>query len=494
MKRNIFKITFLVSVMMLFGACNKEYLETKPTDRVAEGDILKTTGNLMTALNGIHRAMYMQYSNQNEAGQASVEIHSDMLGEDLVMTAAGNGWFNNTYMWKDHRNENSSMVYFGYRFYYKIIDNANRIISNIDQADGPIATKKSIKGQALTYRAWAHFNLVQLFGIRYDATAKPNSQMGVPIMLASTNDGLGRSSVEEVYTQINKDLDDAILSFDGADSRANKSHLNINVAKGIKARVALTQQNWVDAAKYAAEARVGFKLMGATDLTAGFNNYTNTEWLWGSTVVPDQTTYFYSFYAYMSYNFSSTNIRGNPKAVNSLLYNAFPATDFRKAWFVPAPTASNPVLASTFTKKPYMNVKFKAADAADSRGDVVYMRASELYLMEAEAKARLNDPTAANVLFDFAITRDPSYVKSTKVGQNLIDEILLQRRFELWGEGFRFLDLKRLNAPLNRNGANHTASLVSVFDIPAGDKQWQWLLPKAELNANKAISSQQNPL
>ncbi len=494
MKRNIFKITLLVSVMMLLGACSKEYLETKPTDRVAEEDILKTTGNLMTALNGIHRAMYMQYSNQNEAGQASVNIHSDMLGEDLVMTAAGNGWFNNTYMWKDHRNENSSMVYFVYRFYYKIIDNANRILSNVDQAEGPASTKQLIKAQALTYRAWAHFNLVQLFGKRYDATAKPNLQMGVPIMLVSTMEGLGRSSVEDVYIQINKDLDDAILSFDGADTRANKSHLNVNVAKGIKARVALTQQNWVDAAKYAAEARVGFTLMGAADLTAGFNNYTNPEWLWGSTVVADQTTYFYSFFAYMSYNFSSTNIRGNPKAVNSLLYNAFPATDLRKAWFVPVPTSTNPVLTSNFSKKPYMNVKFKAVAAADSRGDVVYMRAAELYLIEAEAKARLGDATAADVLYTFAVARDPSYVKSTKVGQDLIDEILLQRRFELWGEGFRFLDLKRLNAPLNRNGANHTASLASVFDVPAGDKQWEWLLPKAELNSNKAISTQQNPL
>jgi len=480
--------------MILLGACGKEYLETKPTDRVAEGDILKTTGNLMTALNGIHRAMYMQYSNMDQCGQASVGIHCDMLGEDLVMTAAGNGWFNNSYMWKDHRNENSGMVYFTYRFYYKIIDNANRIIANVDQAEGPASTKKLIKGQALTYRAWAHFNLVQLFGKRYNAAAKPNNQMGVPIMLTSSTEGLGRSTVEEVYTQINKDLDEAIVTFAGADSRANKSHLNINVAKGVKARVALTQQNWADAAKYAAEARAGYSLMGAADLTAGFNNYTNGEWLWGSTVIPDHTTYFYSFFAFMSYNFSSTNIRSNPKAVNTLLYNSFPATDLRKAWFVPAPTSTNPVLLSSFTKKPYMNVKFKAADAADSRGDVVYMRAAELYLIEAEAKARLNDPTAADILNTLAVARDPKYVKSTKTGQDLVDEILLQRRFELWGEGFRFLDLKRLNAPLNRNGANHTASLTSIFDLAPGDNQWEWLLPKAELNANAAISTQQNPL
>jgi hypothetical protein len=108
------------------------------------------------------------------------------------------------------------------------------------------------------------------------------------------------------------------------------------------------------------------------------------------------------------------------------------------------------------------------------------MRAAEMYLIEAEAKARLNDAAGASqVLFDLVKTRDASYVKSTSTGVALINEILLQRRIELWGEGHRFLDLKRTNAALNRN-------------VAPGDVRWEFLIPRREINANPAIV--QNPL
>jgi hypothetical protein len=126
-------------------------------------------------------------------------------------------------------------------------------------------------------------------------------------------------------------------------------------------------------------------------------------------------------------------------------------------------------------------------------GDVPYMRAAEMYLIEAEAKARLNDDAgAATVLFDLIKTRDASYAKSTNTGQALIDEILVHRRIELWGEGHRFLDLKRLNAPLNRNGANHIASVTLLYDVAPGDVRWEFLIPRREINSNPAVV--QNPL
>ena len=50
-----------------------------------------------------------------------------------------------------------------------------------------------------------------------------------------------------------------------------------------------------------------------------------------------------------------------------------------------------------------------------------------------------------------------------------------------WGEGFRFLDLKRTNSPLNRNGiSNHLDAIIFVRDIPAGDPRWQWVYPQDE--------------
>ncbi|MCX8492022.1 MAG: RagB/SusD family nutrient uptake outer membrane protein, partial [Cyclobacteriaceae bacterium] len=116
-----------------------------------------------------------------------------------------------------------------------------------------------------------------------------------------------------------------------------------------------------------------------------------------------------------------------------------------------------------------------------------------MFLIEAEAEARQNkDSEAAQTLRTLILTRDPSYVLSSNTGVALINEILIHRRIELWGEGFRFTDLKRMNAPLNRNGANHIASVAVLFDVPAGDVKWQWLIPLDELNSNK--KSVQNEL
>ncbi|MDQ3277735.1 MAG: RagB/SusD family nutrient uptake outer membrane protein, partial [Bacteroidota bacterium] len=131
--------------------------------------------------------------------------------------------------------------------------------------------------------------------------------------------------------------------------------------------------------------------------------------------------------------------------------------------------------------------------SSSSIGDLVLMRASEMYLIEAEAKARMNDATAANVLFQLVSKRDPAYVQSVLTGENLINHILIQRRIELWGEGFRFYDLKRLNQPLDRRGANHDPAVATVLQVPAGDVQWEFLIPQDEINFTNGIVKQ-NPL
>ncbi len=488
---------------LIFNSCSEDYLETKPTDQVAEGSVFTTLDNAWATLNGIHRAMYIQYSAQDQAGQGSVMINTDMMGEDLVMTAAGNGWFNTIYKWDGHRNENNGTVYFVYRFYYKLIANANMIIANIDNITGDAAQKAAIKGQALAYRAWCHFQLVQFFGDRYNASAVPNNQLGVSIMTMNTIEPIPRSTVEEVYTQILTDINESITLLGTASARPHKSHLNLSVAKGIKARVALAMQNYALAAQMADEARAGYNLMTNTEYKAGFNKLSNQEWMWGTEMISEQGVYFYSFFAYMSWNFSSTNIRGNPKAINAQLYALIPATDVRKTLWEPAPTTVNfPLPLTTFARYAYMNRKFMAFDAASSWGDVPYMRAGEMYYIAAEAYARLggaaNELLAQQRLFTVNVNRDPSYVQSTNTGQALIDEIMVYRRVELWGEGHRFLDLKRTNSDLNRPiGANntglHQTSLCTVSAIPAGDIRWTWLLPKAEIDATKGVIVQ-NPL
>ena len=490
----------IVVVLFVITSCKKSFLEAFPTTSVAATDALATTQNAYAALNGIHRIMYTQYDQQGEAGEGSNNIFRDLMGEDIVYPLANGstgliGWL----QWVNHRNVNATDLRYVYRFYYRIIANANILINGVDNAVGPDADKKIIKGQALAYRGWAYFQLVQLWGKRYDVTTKPNTQLGVPLLLTNTLEGQPRVTVEEVYTQINKDLDDAITLLAGyvRAGSSPKSNFNVNVVQGIKARVALTQQNWEVAATMAAAARNGYPLMDTVAYKSGFNNTTNQEWIWGSKQIDDHNTFFYSYFAYISVNFNSTVIRTQPRAVNANLWNLIPASDVRqRMWDRTGANADVPRDATgpVGARVPYQNQKFRAQSYSSSIGDVPYMRSAEMYLIEAEARARQgNDAAARTALFTLSKARDPNYVLSLNAGSALIEEILFQRRIELWGEGFRFTDLKRLNLPMSRAGIpNHLLSLIQVVTVPAGDKLWEWLFPQDELNANPAIV--QNPL
>jgi len=151
-------------------------------------------------------------------------------------------------------------------------------------------------------------------------------------------------------------------------------------------------------------------------------------------------------------------------------------------------------LGSNFTRRPYTSQKFIAPNENDSHIDVPYLRAAELYLTEAEARANMGDDGgAAQVLYELVSARDDQYTLSSNTGDDLLEEIYLNRRLELWGEGFRFFDLKRLNLPLDRTGANHNPTAANNFlEVEAGDKIWQYLIPEVEMHANPLM--EQNPL
>lgn len=497
MRIAIYKLMALMAVIFMVSACEKEFLDTFPTTAVSNSDVLASTQNATAALNGIHRLLYQQNSvggSQGQGGEGSINMFRDLLGEDIVFARAAGSTFHFAIVrWQMHRNVNAGDLRYMYYFYYRIIANANVLINGIDNTPGPQAERSMIKGQALAYRAWAHFQLVQLWGERFDAT-KTNTQLGVPLILENTLEGQPRATVEEVYSQINKDMDEAIglLAGYGRTGSAAKSNINVNVARGFKARMALAQQNWTVAATEAAAARSSFSLMSNAQYTSGFNDITNPEWIWGSRQISDHNSFFWSYFAYMSANFNSTVIRTQPRAINGALWDQIPDSDIRKqVW---DRTGANVPIPPGGARIAYQNNKYLATSSSLSTGDVPLMRAAEMYLIEAEAKARSGDePGARQALFELVSNRDPEYVLSTNSGQALIDEILFNRRIELWGEGFRFTDLKRLNLPLDRTGVpNRVQAIVAINEVPAGDKQWQFLFHQDELNANLLIV--QNPL
>ncbi|MGO1521825.1 MAG: RagB/SusD family nutrient uptake outer membrane protein, partial [Sphingobacterium sp.] len=168
-------------------------------------------------------------------------------------------------------------------------------------------------------------------------------------------------------------------------------------------------------------------------------------------------------------------------------------TDIRATLWDPTGEDPNFVIADGGARYPYMTQKFLLADPSNSAGDLVFMRAAEMYLIEAEAKANLQqDVQARELLNELIETRDPKYA-ITLSGDALLEEILMQRRLELWGEGFRFYDLKRLNQSLNRRGSNHNTTLAQVMSVAVGDARWQFLIPQGEIDRTLGVV-EQNPL
>lgn len=491
----IFKIKYIlvasVGISFFIQSCSKQ-LQKDPTASVPPATVFATVQNSWSAINGIYKYLYSQwYSSQDLGGQSGNMLYMEVMGEDFVLPEQSNGWFISQYRWLSHRSSTSGMIRYNYQFYYSIIANCNQIITKIDNATGSAVDRDNIKGQAYAMRAWSYFHMVRLYGERYKPEGG-NTTLGMSLVLEPTNIAIARSTVEETYAQINADLDKAEELLTGK-TRKHISNVNVNTVYGFRARVALEQGKYAIAAANAAKARQGYTLMNTTQLMAGFSSITSPEWVWGIEHRTDQTTYFYSFYAYLG-DFASTNTRNNPKCIFSPLYNKIATTDIRRKWW--DPTGADPTFNITVggIRRPYMTQKFKLANPGNSNGDMGLLRSAEMYLIEAESYARLNNTTSAQeILYQFAITRDPSYVKSTKTGNDLIEEILTQRRVELWGEGFRFYDLKRLNLPLNRTGGNHNGTVAQKLEEPAGTKNWIFLIPEPELTYTLGVV-EQNPL
>ena len=161
-------------------------------------------------------------------------------------------------------------------------------------------------------------------------------------------------------------------------------------------------------------------------------------------------------------------------------------------------------------------VKFNTADPNNPSvpGDYVIMRLALVYYMRAEALARLGrDGDAKSCLNEIMVTRDPDYsVDGGLSGDALVEEILLHKRIDLWLEGERFFDLKRLEMGIDRlhskNGEILKANYPTAYqrfvqrnsgdmakDIPADGKSpnWEFMIPLSELDGaqGKVV---QNPL
>ncbi len=140
-------------------------------------------------------------------------------------------------------------------FYGYIGTISNPILTKIDEASGSEAAKKQIKCEALALRAYSFYMLINKFAKAYD----PSTAANTPGIILMTEDKdiqtpQPKSTVEEVYTQILKDINEAIDLGGLPDVAVNKMRLCKPAAYAIKALTLLNMQKWDEAEEAAKQA------------------------------------------------------------------------------------------------------------------------------------------------------------------------------------------------------------------------------------------------
>ncbi len=538
------KILLLGVILAFTTSCEEDFLETVPTNAVTPIVAFGDENAMEKVLNGIHRGLYSQSQNFLSGGDSAragnhywVPLGDNLAGYLIHSADANNLGWRDEMQWQSHTLPTSLTSELLWYHRYNIILNANMLISKIEEGSLTETPKlKSIEGQAYTYRAYALLSLVQHYAKGY-LIGNPAEDKGVPIVLKPQTTG-PRASVEEVYVQIGKDLDSAIAAFTGAEarteSRSGKSQLNINVAYGLKARWALSKGDWQTAAENAVLARNGYDLMGEDDWLSGFNTTTLSEVIWGSNVITTETTFFRSYFYLSSNTFNGSQIRNNPKIADRRLIDAVPSTDYRKkAFIIDAPNTNSSAankqggfgkdpnytdkaafdarraeinekygITTRFNQHPYMHFKLKNANPGSiDPDDIIYMRSSEMYLIEAEAKAMLGDITGAqNALKPLGEERDSAYdVTAFNTKESLMEQIKFQRRLELWGEGFGYTDKIRWDEGIDHGADGGSGASELLYqdaykvDKPSINNDWIFKIPQKEIDANPNIGpSDQN--
>ena len=532
----------LLAGMMLVSSCAGDYLDTAPTDSTGATDAVGTTANAMKALNGIAKIMTTQHSyfGGGFAGENNIMIQYESYpSENYNYNYYASGWspiFNQ----ESHTRTNSIYDAYAWYYYYTIAGNANTILANIDNAEGTEAERNFVKASALTFRAYAFEKLIHYYCWRWQDSNNGASQ-GIVLRLDESTDGQGYATLAETYTQIYKDLDEAIMLFEQSGMDRNASQVwmpNINVAHAIYARAALTKQDYTKALTEAKLARQNYPLMSNAEYHAGFCNPTS-EWIFGSFGSAQENNWYWSYgtqYACNGYYANAAGAANGAGSIGRELINRIPNDDARKALFLTEDkfpgynfndgsamdlgygilgmgddaekadalweeaAAYCQKMAVSGLEAPYQagymylggQLKFYVFDTPGV-SYLPFIRSSEMVLVEAEANYFLNDETAARAsLVELNATsgRNPEYT-CDKSGEALWNEIMDYRELELWGEGFAWSDYKRWNRDIVRHsfaeGGNAHISVAKT--IPAsGVNKWTWDVPLNETDYNDELN------
>lgn len=491
--KNLLKITGIATLLLFGVSCSEEFLEQEPsefltTDQIADAAD-KNPAVVRGTLTGIYSLMVETRTGgtggHDDFGHKGYDIFGDMLSGDMALSVSTYGWYRASITEFGATQDFTELDnYQVWRYYYRIIRSANTVIAALGGNDvvPEIEENQHIMGQAKAIRAHSYFYLTQYFAKDFD----PSEEI-LPLYDDLEDQNGPKVATSEIFNLIERDLTDAISLLNGF-TRSEKNEINESVAKGILAYVyAARGDKWQEVYDLTNDAMAGYSIITGDGVVGGFNDVNDPSWMWGVDLTSDVGLGLVSWWGQIDRFTYSYAWAGDAKAIDADLYAAIPDNDLRKAQFE-APSGGYADLMPLY----------KFYDPARVIGgqnpvttDYVFMRVEEMYLLNAEAAANMGmDGEAVNSLKTLLSERvdDVAYLDGLS-GQALLDEIYLQTRIELWGEGKSYLAMKRNKATVVR-GPNHL-TFVGV-PIPYDDERLTFEIPESEIQNNPFINSQNN--
>ena len=368
---------------------------------------------------------------------------------------------------------------------YEIIALLNEVIMYAGKL--PETSKsKAILGEALTLRGFTYFNLARVYG-REPGRLVDNFDLCVPLILdAFFYDGgeMGeevyppRATVEKVWAQIEKDLNDGFSLLEGNDSGLMPKRVGALAAKALLSRVYLYEGKWkecVDASDYVVE-NAPFDVYNG-DFTniysSGEENifylyFTNTENL-GSSSLHSVNGMMPSDLDSEGYDIAKGVGDADLCVAEELVALYDQKNDKRFKAFRKAKINGEKVWWST---------KFNSWQGAFGLDNVPVIRLSEVVLNRAEASSELKKEDQA--LADVNEIRTKRGLEAVSLnGDALLKEVLLQRRLELAQEGHRFFDLKRRGETITKPAGR--------VEVPYTDFRVVARISETQMDANENL-------
>jgi hypothetical protein len=472
---------YIFILLITLVSCNDDMLDTTPTTSIPEEEAFSTPNKILAQVNNLYHIL----QNQNFYGGRFIvfnEQRADEFGQNDGNAAAGSA------VWNQNVASTNDFVNNVWSVGYTAINASNILISKLN---GTTIVSESLAknyiAEAKFVRALAYFSLIQTYAKPY---ALDKNGLGLPLRLSpitsSGHNDLARSSIEVIYNQILKDLNEAEidLPIEYSSGILNTSRAKKITAIALKTRVYLVQHNF---------NKVNEEAMKIVSNTAPYQyNSGNLTQKLESNYTSIFTGSYTGTEAVFSIPFANTTTE-TPSAQSALAFN-----------YVGQPilvltnegVASGPALNSTEdarsslinrTKPLQKLLKKFSITTAPFRDFVPVIRYAEVLLNYAEAKAQLDDLNTAVSLLKAVRNRSNSNYVFPDAEINSKEALLMtihkERRIEFLGEGFRLMDLQRnLQTLPAKKGAIGTAPLVLVTS-----SNYIWPIPSGELSTNKLI-------